>query len=216
MLRFCCLVCINFLHFFNSGQCIFQQHITFNSFIEVNPSITQAALKKTQDEGRGSLAECILSCVHKRQCKGLLFRETTACNNTCIHLLDGTLNIALDSWNNYRWFCMDSSRLMTESGSVPCWLTANNAIPRDLILYFPMESNVSGLVLGSTPGNAQFITGGLRGNAFYNPTTGAEKSYYRLGPFPTTDYCFQVGLQPGGGGVLTPEKDGQAYFGPKS
>ncbi len=128
-----------------------------------------------------TLRSCAMKCSIEAvaNCSGLAFSSNKPESLKCFHIIDDTNITDRTSvmWNEYEFFYLSGKSPMTN------WISPK---PK---LYFPLDSD-TGSRLGTNPENIAFIGGGIVGNAFYNPIGGGIQSYYRLGDFSSTEYCF--------------------------
>ncbi len=131
---------------------------------------------------------CSLRCFSHQFCKGMLFNEQAQNSQRCklVTSQEGT-KINEPIYTHY-------------SLKVPSKAPCNNlgisiitphhwraGCPR---LYFPLDQISEGTPLGSDAGSIQFVSGKIN-SSFYLPNlAGNLHAYFRLGNYPSSDYCF--------------------------
>ncbi len=130
-----------------------------------------------------TLRSCAMKCSVEadRNCSGFAFSSNKQETAKCLHIIDNTNVTDRTSvlWSGYEFYYLSGKLPMTH------W------IPPTPTLYFPLD-NDTGTRLGPNPENIAFIDGGIVGNAFYNHISGGSKSFYRLGIYDSSQYCFPV------------------------
>ncbi len=139
-----------------------------------------------EHRGQGeTVVACAVSCVGDRRnsCKGFAFSSNQPIHSRCIYIIDDTIitDRTSPTWDGYEFYYL---RVARKSALVQ-WKSPQ---PR---LYFPLDSD-TGTRHGPDPDNVAFIGGGIVGNAFYNPISDDVGSYYRLGHYDSSQYCFPV------------------------
>ncbi len=169
---FCILIMIKMVISRNLYQ-LMQQRYSYGRLIAENT-------RKGQ-----TVQACTLSCLAKNtnsnSCKGFAFSTNEDIHSRCMYIIDGTTHIDLKNttWNGYEFYSLVSPLSL-----------AQQRFPGSR-LYFPLDSD-TGTRHGPDPDNVAFIGEGIVGNAFYNPISDEVRSYYRLGHYNASDYCFPV------------------------
>ncbi len=148
------------------------------------PSVSQIYGDLIEKTGVKTSRECILHCLRQPDCRGAVFNPNTAGTTQCLVAGPGVniINIAgYDYYNVKR--CADRS-----TANYDFLLDAGLPCPR---LYFPLDDDI-GTKLGSSPWNVQFVSGGKVGGAFFNPANSSVRSFYNLGYYPSSDFCFPL------------------------
>ena len=130
-----------------------------------------------------TLRSCAMKCSVEadRDCSGFAFSPNKQETVKCLQIIHNTNVTDRTSvlWVGYEFYYLSGKLPMTQ------W------IPPTPTLYFPLD-NDTGIRLGYNPENIDFIGGGIVRNAFYNHVSGGSKSYYRLGNYDSSQYCFPV------------------------
>ncbi len=136
----------------------------------------------TERTGVKTLIGCIVHCRTDPGCKGAVLTPDGEGTAKCKMVKSGTDFIKMTDYEYYSIKrCADpdlSNYDFLLDVGLPC--------PR---LYFPLDED-TGTRLGSSPGNIQFVSGGKVGQAFLNPVTNSVRSYYNLGYYQESGYCF--------------------------
>ncbi len=147
-------------------------------------AVDQIYGKVSEYNGARTVIGCIIYCLRHTDCKAALFNRYSGGSKKCLQVRSGMnfINITDYEYFNIRR-CADPSfanyDFLTDAG-LPC--------PK---LYFPLDTD-TGTRRGSSPGNVQFVSGGKVGGAFLNPVTSSIRSYYNLGYYPSSEFCFPL------------------------
>ncbi len=145
--------------------------------------------------GTNRLISCIAECLTNTcGCKGVLFDKNQPKTQRCLHVSYGSQVITLNEFPEFKYYSIKEQELEVcrdlKIGVTPAeWTTS---CPR---LYFPLDDAKTGNAKrenadGTSADNIQFVDGKL-GKALYNPTRAGELlSYYHLGTYPRTEFCF--------------------------
>ncbi len=138
----------------------------------------------TEVIGVKTLMWCIVHCKTEPACKGAVFSPNTGKTIKCRVVKSGIYFINMTGYEYYSIKrCTDPDLANYEfllDVGLPC--------PR---LYFPLNED-TGTKHGSVPGNAQFVSGGKVGGAFLNNITSSERSFYNLGYYRSSEFCFPL------------------------
>ena len=155
--------------------------ILSDKFKQINKKVISGQL--TIESYSENTMLCMTKCLLKSDCKGILFNENKHISERCKIVTDGKYFIDLMLLSGLNLYGYHDAHF--DVTGLTGWTSGR---PK---LYFPLDSD-TGTKLGTRPLNNQFIAGGKIGNAYYKPYDGsfAQRAYYNLGYYPSSDYCF--------------------------
>ncbi len=138
----------------------------------------------TENYGVKTLMGCIAHCLTHTGCKASLFNRHPGGSEKCLQVRSGINFIKITDYEYYNIRrCADPN-----TANYNFLIDAGLSCPR---LYFPLDTD-TGTRRGSSPGNIQFVSNGKVDGAFLNPVTSSMRSYYNLGFYPESHYCFPL------------------------
>ena len=153
----------------------------------------------------GTLVSCLAKCMTSScGCKGVLFNRTQPRANRCKHVSYGRDIINWSALPEFQYFSpkqMSLKEVCTDLNIDVIPATWTSPCPK---LFFSFDgaqtgSARAGNAVGASADNIQFVStsklmpSGVKPNnqGLYNPTTNGDlKSYYHLGTYPRTEFCF--------------------------
>ena len=132
-----------------------------------------------------SLVQCITDCMLIVDCSAILFKLVSQDQERCNLIMWGNNVVNISNWNGYELYTFDSDTINLGIGvGTPIGWTSGK--PN---LYFPLDSD-TGTRLGANSGNIDFVNDAIIGKSFHNPSNGNTASYYNLGTYSHSEYCF--------------------------
>ncbi len=162
----------------------FEPSLIMNSIFEKASTDGQIYGNVTESTGVMTLIECSVHCITAPDCKGVMYGYQADDPGKCFVVKSGIYFINMTDYEYYNIKkCADPDLANYDfliNVGLPC--------PR---LYFPLNVH-TGTKLGSVPENAQFVSDGKVGGAFLNNITTSDRSFYNLGFYPESEYCFPL------------------------